>query len=96
MELISQHTKAIMEECKERARDIGLSIEDETLEYIVTNRNMNELKSKNMIPTLYDFWIQNIKSIKSQTIYDIFPNNPYETVINSSPPISFYNDNNPD
>ena len=30
MELINQHTKAIMEGCKERARDAGLSFTDET------------------------------------------------------------------
>ena len=28
--------------------------------------------------------------------YKVFPHNPYETVINSRPAISFYNDNNPD
>ncbi len=38
MQLIDQHTKKIMEECKERARDAGLKFDDETLEYIVTNR----------------------------------------------------------
>ena len=43
MELINQHTKKIMEGCKERARDAGLSFQDETLEYIVTNRDLLEL-----------------------------------------------------
>ncbi len=28
--------------------------------------------------------------------YELYPHNPYETVINTRPPISFYNDNNPD
>ena len=55
MELINQHTKKIMEECKIRARDAGLCFDDETLEYIVTNRDMLELSPKVMIPTLYDW-----------------------------------------
>ncbi|MDD9305013.1 MAG: hypothetical protein HUK40_22795 [Desulfobacter sp.] len=46
MELVSQHVKQIMEECKVRARDEGLSFDDETLEYIVTNRDMVELSPK--------------------------------------------------
>jgi hypothetical protein len=40
MELINQHTKKIMEGCKERARAAGLQFEDESLEYIVTNRDL--------------------------------------------------------
>ena len=40
MQLIDQHTKAIMEGCKERARDAGLRFDDETLEYVVTNRDL--------------------------------------------------------
>ena len=55
MELINQHTKKIMEECKERARDAGLSFGNETLEYIVTNRNLIELSPKFMISTMQDF-----------------------------------------
>ena len=43
MELIDQHTKRIMEGCKERAREAGLRFHDETLEYIVTNRDLLEL-----------------------------------------------------
>ena len=46
MELVNQHTKKIMEGCKERARDAGLLFEDETLEYIVTNRDLLELSPK--------------------------------------------------
>ena len=42
MQLIDQHTKSIMEGCKERARDAGLLFENETLEYIVTNRDLLE------------------------------------------------------
>jgi len=54
MELINQHTKNIMEGCKARARAAGLRFEDESLEYIVTNRDLLELSPKIMIPTLYD------------------------------------------
>jgi stage V sporulation protein R len=96
MELINQHTKKIMEECKIRARDAGLSFRNETLEYIVTNRDMLELSPKVMIPTLYDYWLNDVEVIKNKTIYKVYPSNPYETVINSRPAISFYNDNNPD
>jgi stage V sporulation protein R len=96
MELISQHTKRIMEGCKERARQAGLRFEDETLEYVVTNRDMVELGPKVMIPTLYDYWVQEVEVLREQGRYELYPNNPYETVINTRPPISFYNDNNPD
>jgi len=96
MELINQHTKKIMEECKMRARDAGLSFNDETLEYIVTNRDMLELSPKTMIPTLYDYWVNDVEVLKGIGKYKLFPSNPYETVINSRPAISFYNDNNPD
>ena len=96
MELISQKTKEIMEKCKARARAFGLSIQGETLEYIVTNRNMLELSPKAMIPTLYDYWVGDIEVIRNKWIYDAYPHNPYETVINTRPPISYYNDNNPD
>ena len=96
MELISQHAKKIMEGCKERARDVGLRFQNETLEYIVTNRDMLALSPKNMIPTLYDYWVQDVEVLREQGRYELYPNNPYETVINTRPPISFYNDNNPD
>jgi len=96
MEIISQHTKAIMEECKVRARAAGLTFADETLEYIVTNRDMLELSPKVMIPTLYDYWIDDIEVLRAKGYYKVYPNNPYETVINSRPAISYYNDNNPD
>jgi len=96
MELINQHTKAIMEECKIRARDAGLTFGDETLEYIVTNRDLIELNPKVMMPTLYDYWVFDVEVIKGKQIYELYPNNPYETVINTRPSISFYNDNNPD
>jgi stage V sporulation protein R len=96
MELIDQHTKSIMEGCKERARDAGLRFGDETLEYIVTNRDLLELSPKMMIPTLYDYWVHDVEVLKERGKYELYPSNPYETVINTRPAISFYNDNNPD
>jgi len=96
MELVNQHTKKIMEGCKERARDKGLTFQDESLEYIVTNRDLLELTPKLMIPTLYDYWVQDIEIYKEKGRYELYPSNPYETVINTRPAISFYNDNNPD
>ncbi len=96
MELINQHTKKIMEECKIKAREAGLKFGDETLEYIVTNRDMIRLHPKVSIPTMYDYWMDEVDIIKGNGEYDLSPKNPYETVINSRPAISFYNDNNPD
>ncbi len=96
MQLIDQHTKKIMEGCKERARDAGLRFEDESLEYIVTNRDLLELSPKVMIPTLYDYWVQDVEVLREKGKYELYPGNPYETVINTRPAISFYNDNNPD
>jgi stage V sporulation protein R len=96
MELIDQHAKRIMEGCKERARDMGLRFEDETLEYIVTNRDLLELSPKVMIPTLYDYWVHDVEVLKGRGKYELYPGNPYETVINTRPAISYYNDNNPD
>lgn len=96
MYLINQRTKKIMEECKENARKAGLHFDDESLEYIVTNRDMLELSPKVMIPTLYDYWVHDVEVLKEYGKYKLYPSNPYETVINSRPAISFYNDNNPD
>jgi stage V sporulation protein R len=96
MELINQHTKKIMEGCKERARASGLRFQDETLEYIVTNRDLLEISPKLMIPTLYDYWVHDVEVLKGKGRYELYPGNPYETVINTRPAISFYNDNNPD
>jgi stage V sporulation protein R len=96
MELIDQHTKNIMEGCKERARANGLRFEDESLEYVVTNRDLLELSPKVMIPTLYDYWVHDLEVLKGKGRYELYPSNPYETVINTRPAISFYNDNNPD
>ncbi|SMC21709.1 stage V sporulation protein R [Desulfacinum hydrothermale DSM 13146] len=96
MELIDQRTKAIMEGCKERAWEAGLRFAPETLEYIVTNRDLLELTPKHMIPTLYDYWVHDVEVHREKGRYELYPNNPYETVINTRPAISFYNDNNPD
>lgn len=96
MEIIDQHTKGIMEECKERALDAGLRFDAESLEYIVTNYDLLDLSPKGMIPTLYDYWVHDLEVIKSRKEYELYPHNPFETVINSRPAISFYNDNNPD
>ncbi len=96
MELINQHTKKIMEGCKQRALDAGLHFQDESLEYIVSNRDLLELTPKVMIPTLYDYWVHDVEVLKEKGRYELYPSNPYETVINTRPAISFYNDNNPD
>ncbi len=96
MHLIDQHTKRIMEGCKRRALDAGLRFEDETLEYIVTNRDLIALSPKMMIPTLYDYWVHDVEVLREKRKYELYPGNPYETVINTRPAISFYNDNNPD
>ncbi len=96
MELIDQHSKKIMEGCKERAREAGLTFRDESLEYIVTNRDLLELSPKGMIPTLYDYWVHDVEVLKEKGKYELYPGNPYETVINTRPAISYYNDNNPD
>ena len=96
MQLIDQHTKKIMEGCKDRAREAGLCFENETLEYVVTNRDLLELTPKVMIPTLYDYWVHEVEVLKEKGRYELYPGNPYETVINTRPAISFYNDNNPD
>lgn len=96
MKIIDLHVKRIMEGCKERARNAGLSFDDETLEYIVTNRDLIELSPKVMIPTLYDYWVHDVRVLSGKGMYELYPNNPYETVINTRPAISFYNDNNPD
>jgi len=85
-----------MEECKRRARAAGLEFPDNTLEYIVTNQDMLELSPKVMIPSLYDYWVHDIEVIRNKWMYDAFPHNPYETVINTRPPISFYNQDNAD
>jgi stage V sporulation protein R len=96
MQLIDQKTKKIMEGCKERAAKNGLIFPAETLEYVVTNRDMINLSPKVMIPTLYNYWVNDVEVLKEAGRYKLYPSNPYETVINSRPPISFYNDNNPD
>ena len=96
MELINQHAKRIMENCKARAREAGLKFDDETLEYVVTNKEMIRLHPKIFIPTLYDYWVNDVQVLHGQGEYKLYPENPYECVINSRPAISFYNDNNQD
>lgn len=96
MELIKNELKQTVEDCKRRARDHGLSFRDETLEFIVTNEDMIKLSPKGMIPTLYDYWVHDIYVLQDKGKYEFYPHNPYETVINTRPPLSFYNDNNPD
>ena len=76
MELISQHTKRIMEGCKERALDAGLRFDRETLEYIVTNRDLLELTPKFMIPTLYDYWVHDVEVLKEKGRYELYPEQP--------------------
>ena len=76
MELIDQRTKKIMEECKERARAMGLDVKGETLEYIVTNQDMLELGPKVMIPTLYDYWVDDVEVVRDKWLYKVVPDNP--------------------
>ena len=96
MELLPKHMKLKMEECKRRARDAGLEFRDETLEFVITNEDMIRLSPKGMIPTLYDYWVHDVFVLQDKGKYEFYPSNPYETVINTRPSISFYNDNNPD
>ncbi|MBF0546674.1 MAG: SpoVR family protein [Candidatus Riflebacteria bacterium] len=96
MEILIPHQKKIMEDCKKVARDNGLSFRDETLEFVITNEDMIRLSPKVMIPTLYDYWVHDVYVLQDKGKYEVYPSNPYETVINTRPPISFYNDNNPD
>ena len=96
MELLNQRMKQEMERCKQVARAAGLQFSDNTLEYIVSNRDMLDLSPKIMIPTLYDYWVHDVGALHNRWIYDVFPHNPYETVINTRPPISFYNQDNAD
>ena len=96
MELLNQNMKQEMEKCKKIARASGLRFQDNTLEYILSNQDMLELSPKIMIPTLYDYWVHDVKVLQNKWIYEVFPHNPYETVINTRPPISFYNQDNAD
>lgn len=90
MDLINQSVKVDMEECKVRARAAGLVFPDNTLEYIVSNDDLIEMSPKVMVPTLYDYWVHDIQVLRGKWEYDASPHNPYETVINTRPPISFY------
>lgn len=90
MELLDEKQRAGMEECKRRARAAGLQFHDNTLEYGVSNQDMLELMPKIGIPTLYDYWVQDVELIRSKWSYSIFPHNPYEMVVNTRPPMSYY------
>jgi stage V sporulation protein R len=96
MRLIDQRNKKIMEECKARSRAEGLVCESETLEFITTNQDLIELNPKIMIPTLYDHWIHDVDVVRNRWVYSVYPHNPFETVINTRPSISFYNSDNAD
>src|SRR3989338_4985343 len=96
MELLDQLIKKEMERCKDRARAEGLLFEKNTLEYVVTNQDMLELSPKVMIHTLYDYWVHDVQVIRNKWLYEVSPHNPYETVINTRPPISYYNQDNAD
>jgi len=96
MHLIDQKQKKIMEECKLRAKDVGLNFDDETLEYVVSNKDMNEMSPKVMVPTMYDFWVHDVDLLQTEGRYKIQPSNAFETVINTRAAISFYNSDNPD
>lgn len=96
MELLGQRMKEGMELCKKQARVAGLQFQNNTLEYVVTNQDMLEIMPKHMIPTLYDYWVHDVEVIQGKWMYEMFPHNPYETVINTRPPISYYNQDNAD
>lgn len=96
MELLSPHMKAEMEECKRVARAAGLQFRDNTLEYGVLNNDLLELMPKHGIPTLYDYWVQDVHTIGGKWRYKVYPHNPYEMVVNTRPPISYYNHDNAD
>jgi stage V sporulation protein R len=96
MQLITQEQKKIMEGCKARARDAGLQFDDETLEYVISNREFSDLEPKVFIPTLYDYWVNDVISHAEKNKYKLFPHNAYECVVNTRPAMSFYNCNNPD
>jgi len=96
MQLINQHTKQIFEDCKQRAIDFGLNVDCATLEYIVSGKDFAELSSKVMIPTMYHFWLDDVRTFSDIKQYEVYPHSAYETVINSRPGMSFYLQDNPD
>jgi len=77
MELIEQKTKEIMEYCKEKAKKAGLQFDDNTLEFIVTNRDMIELEPKIGIPTMYDYWVHEVTILQETGKYKLQPHNPF-------------------
>ncbi|MFP4190142.1 MAG: SpoVR family protein [Candidatus Woesearchaeota archaeon] len=96
MKLLDQKTKGLMEDCKKRAKDNGLKFDDTTLEYIVSNQEMNVLEPKIGIPTLYDYWVDDVGIMKKKKVYSVLPHNANEQVLNTRPAVSLYNIDNPD
>ncbi|MBI4438634.1 SpoVR family protein [Candidatus Woesearchaeota archaeon] len=99
MNIIDQHAKKLMERCKDRARESGLRFSDETLEIILKNEEIVRLEAKGFIPTMYDYWVDEVRTLQGIGAYEIFPRRTYgmfEIVTNARPPISYYNVNNPD
>ena len=39
---------------------------------------MIELMQKNMIPTLYDYWVNDVDVLREKGKYELYPHNPYE------------------
>ena len=94
MKIIDPKEKVLMEKCKEKARDVGLKFKDDTLEYNVTNLELRRILPKT-VPTLYDYWVQDVQLLRDEGEYSLFPTSHYyEMVLNSSPAMSFYNDQN--
>ena len=89
MILIDQHVKGIMRGVQKATPVMRDSrFDDETLEYIVTNQDMLELSPKMMIPTIYDYWVHDVRVLQEKGKYKLYPSNPYETVINTTGPLS--------
>ncbi len=84
-----------MRHCKRVAREHGLTFDVESVEYVATIREFLDLRAKVMIPTHYDHWLDRIETERGRREYEITRNNPFETVINTRPAVSFYNDTNP-
>ncbi len=96
MKLLDQRTKGLMEDCKKRAKDNGLKFDDTTLEYIVSNHELNVLEPKIGIPTQYDYWVDDVGIIKKKKMYSVLPGNANELALNTRPAVSLYNVDNPD
>ena len=73
MELLDLAMKKEMEKCKRIAKDAGLRFSNDTLEYIVTNRDMLELAPKSYIPTMYDYWVHDVEAMIQVEARGVFP-----------------------